>query len=300
MDERALPRGGAWTMAKTVVVEFLADNPFQLAAALSYYTLLSMTPLLLLLTGLAGLVFGARAARAQLLGYIGSVMGAQESKVVESLLTTANDHHASVISTVIGTAILVLGAISVFGQLQVSLNRIWGVEAVPRRNVIMNLLGSRLRALAIVLAMAFILLVTMAASAAIAAAQGHAGQFFPGAGIALRVVYALVSLLVVAGVILLLFKYVPDAKIDWRDALIGALITGVLFALGKYGLGMYLARLRFSSAGAPGSLILIVVWVYYTSLILFLGAKITQVYACRFGECIRPSAHARLTGRDCK
>jgi len=282
-----------WTTSKAVITEFLHDNPFQLAAALSYYTLLSMVPLLLLLTGVAGLVFGEEAARGQLLGYIGSVVGPQEAKVVQSLLTQSGNHHASVVSTIIGTVILVLGAISVFGQLQVSLNQIWNVEAVPRRNVIWRLLSSRLLSLAIVLAMAFILLVSMALSAAIAAAQGYVSQFFPGAGIALRVVYALVSFAIVTGVIAMLFKYVPDVIIDWRDVFIGALITGVLFTIGKYGLGVYLAHLRFSSAGAAGSLILIVMWVYYASLILFLGAETTQVYARDFGSGIVPDAHAR-------
>jgi membrane protein len=283
----------AWTAAKAVVREFLHDNPFQLAAALSYYTLLSMVPLLLLLTGVAGLVSGEEAARGQLLGYIGSVVGPQEAEVVQSLLTQAGNHHASVVSTIVGTVILVLGAISVFGQLQVSLNQIWNVEAVPRRNVIWRLLSSRLLSLAIVLAMAFILLVSMALSAAIAAAQGYASQFFPGAGIALRVVYALVSFAIVTGVIAMLFKYVPDVVIQWRDVAVGALITGVLFTAGKYGLGVYLAHLRFSSAGAAGSLILIVVWVYYASLILFLGAEATQVYARDFGSGVVPDAHAR-------
>ncbi|HXS74213.1 MAG TPA: YihY/virulence factor BrkB family protein [Rhodanobacteraceae bacterium] len=292
MEDKPLPRG-AWAISKAAITEFLRDNPFQLAAALSYYTLLSMTPLLLLLTGLAGLVFGQQTARAQLLGYIGSMIGPQEAKVVQALLTQTNDHHASVISTVIGTAIVVLGAISVFGQLQVSLNQIWEVETVPRKNVILNLLGSRLLALAIVLAMAFILLVSMAVSTAIAGAQGYADHWFPGAGIVLRVVYALVSFVIVTGTLAILFKYVPDVIIDWRDVMIGALITGVLFTIGKYGLGVYLAHLRFSSAGAAGSLILIVVWVYYTSLILFFGAEVTQVYARRFGAAIRPSAHAR-------
>lgn len=299
MEDRALPRT-AWAMTKAVVTEFLEDKPFQLAAALSYYTLLSMAPLLLLLTGLAGLVFGEQTARGQLFGYISSEMGPQEAKVLQSLLTTVNDHHASVISTIIGTAVLVLGAISVFGQLQVSLNQIWDVEAVPRKNVIMNLLGSRLLALAIVLALAFVLLVSMAISAGIAGAQSYADSWFPGAGIALRVVYALVSFLIITGVIVLLFKFVPDAKIDWRDTVIGALITSVLFTIGKYGLGVYLAHLRYSSAGAAGSLILIVVWVYYTSIILFLGAEATQVYARRFGRRIEPSEHARRIEADCK
>ena len=135
-------------------------------------------------------------------------------------------------------------------------------------------------------------------SAVIAGAQGHADQYFPGAGIALRVVYALVSFVIVTGVIAMLFKYVPDAVIDWRDVFIGALITGVLFTVGKYVLGVYLAHLRYSSAGAAGSLIMIVIWVYYSSLILFFGAEVTQVYARRFGKRIQPSEHAeRVNGK---
>jgi membrane protein len=189
-----------------------------------------------------------------------------------------------------------VGATTVFAHLQTSLNQIWEVEAAPSRNVIWRLIGSRLLALAIVLGMAFILLVSMAVSAAIAGAQAYVSRLFPGAGIVLRAIYAPISFAIVTGMIAMLFKYVPDVIVRWRDVAIGALITGVLFTAGKYALGVYLAHLRFSSAGAAGSLILIVVWVYYASLILFLGAEATQVYARDFGSGIVPDAHARRTG----
>lgn len=282
-----------WATTKAVFREFLSDKPFQLAAALSYFTLLSMVPLFLLLTGVAGLVFGEQAAREQLLARIGAMVGQQQADVVRALLSQTGNHHASVVSTLIGTVILVIGATTVFGHLQIALNQIWEVKAVPSRNVIWRLLGSRLLALAIVFGMAFILLVSMVASAALAGAHGYLSGLFPGAGIALRVIYALVSLAIISAVIALLFKYVPDAVIEWRDVLVGALITGVLFTIGKYALGVYLAHLRYSSAGAAGSLILLVVWVYYSALILFLGAETTQVYASRYGKGITPSAHAR-------
>jgi len=287
----------AWTTAKSVVKEFLADKPFQLAAALSYFTLLSMVPLFLLLTGVAGLVFGRAAAREQLLARVGTMVGQQQADVVRTLLSQVGDHHASVVSTIIGTTILVVGATTVFGHLQTALNQIWNVKAAPGRNVIWRLLGSRLLALAIVFGMAFILLVSMVASAALAGAHDYLSGLFPGAGTMLRVAYALVSLAIVSVVIALLFKYVPDAVIEWRDVLVGALITGLLFTIGKYALGAYLAHLRYSSAGAAGSLILLVVWVYYSALILFLGAEITQVYACRFGKEIRPKTHAQMVQR---
>jgi membrane protein len=282
-----------WNTSKAIVTGFFANKPFQLAAALSYYTLLSMAPLLLLLTGLAGLFFGEAAAREQVLQYMGSMVGSQESDVVRALMTQAGNHQAGLVSTIIGTAVLVVGATTVFAHLQTALNQIWDVQAIPARSVIWRLLGSRLLALAIVFGMAFILLVSMAISVALAGAEHHLSNQFPGAGIAMRVIYGLVSFAIVVGVIALLYKYVPDARIEWREVLVGALITGALFTVGKYALGVYLAHLRYSSAGAAGSLILIVVWVYYSALILFLGAQATQVYACRFGKEIQPKAHAR-------
>lgn len=281
-----------WKMSKATLARFLANQPFQLAAALSYYTLLSMAPLLLLLTGLAGLAFGETAARAHVMQYVSGTLGSQEADVVRALMSQAGNHHEGVVSTLIGAIVLVIGATTVFAHLQSSLNQIWDVRAAPGRNAIWRLLGSRLLALAIVFGMAFILLVSMAISVAIAGAEHHVAHLFPGAGIALRVVYALVSFAIVVGVIALLFKYVPDVVIGWREVLVGALITGVLFTLGKYGLGVYLAHLRYSSAGAAGSLILIVVWVYYSALILFLGAQATRTVACNLGNQIRPKAHA--------
>lgn len=283
----------AWETLKAIFAGFLANKPFQLAAALSYYTLLSMAPLLLLLTGVAGLIFGEAAARAHLLAYVGSMVGTQEADTVRALLTQSGNQHASTVSTIIGTVMLVIGATTVFAHLQTALNQIWDVEAAPRRNMILRLLGSRLLALAIVLGMAFVLLASMAISVALAGAEHYVSHLFPGAGIAMRVVYALISFGVIAGVIALLFKYVPDAEIAWREVLVGALATAALFTIGKFALGVYLAHLRYSSAGAAGSLILIVVWVYYSAVILFLGAQTTQVYACRRGKQIMPSAHAR-------
>ena len=285
--------GKSWPLFKAIFAGFFANKPFQLAAALGYYTLLSLAPLLLLLTGLAGLFFGEASARAHVLAYVGRMVGAQESDVVRTLMTQAGNHHAGVVSTLIGAVVLVVGATTVFAHLQTALNQIWDVKAAPGRNAILRLLGSRLLALAIVLGMAFVLLVSMAVSIALAGAQAYLSRLFPGADVALRVIYALVSFGVVVGVIALLFKYVPDAEIDWREVLLGAVVTAALFTLGKYALGVYLAHLRYSSAGAAGSLILILVWVYYSALILFFGAQITQSYACHIGKPIRPKAHAR-------
>lgn len=284
-----------WAAAREIVARFFDDRPFQLAAALGYYTLLSMAPLLLLLIGVAGLIFSQEAARDQLIHYIGAVMGHQQAEAVKAMLADTGGRRTGILSTIIGTMILLFGATTVFAQLQTALNQIWNVEAVPRHGMIWNLLRTRLFSLGVVLAMAFILLVSMVLSTVLAGLHQYFESLFPGAAILLRIVYAVVSFGVVAGVIAVVFKYVPDVIIRWRDVWIGAIITSALFTGGKYLIGLYLANSRFSSGyGAAGSLILVVAWVYFTSLILFFGAEITQVFARRFGTRIRPSLHARF------
>ncbi|MGH8125150.1 MAG: YihY/virulence factor BrkB family protein [Rhodanobacteraceae bacterium] len=296
MDDESQLRS-VWAATRLTVTGFLANKPFQLAAALSYYTLLSMVPLFLLLTGVGGLVFGRQAAREHLLAQVGRMVGPQQMDVVRALLPQAGNHHASIVSTIVGTIVLVIGATTVFAHLQAALNQIWDVQATRDRNMILRLLGSRLLALAIVFGMAFVLLASMAISVALAGARAYLSHLFPDADIALRLIYALVSFAVVVGVIALLFKYVPDAEIEWHEVLLGALVTGVLFTAGKYLLGIYIAHLRYSSAGAAGALILIVVWVYYSALILFLGAQVTQSCARHVGKPIRPKPHAQRVQR---
>ncbi|HET7570389.1 MAG TPA: YihY/virulence factor BrkB family protein [Gammaproteobacteria bacterium] len=294
-DERVRSRGRlARVVAKEIVTAFFADRPFQLAAALGYYTLLSMAPLLLLLIGVVGLAYSEEAARGQLVHYIGRVMGQQQAEAVQAMIAHAGNHGTDVVSTAIGVGILIFGATTVFGQLQTALNQIWNVEVIPRHGVIWNLIRSRLFSLGIVVSMAFILLVSMVLSALLASFHHYIESLFPGAVTLLRIGYALSSFGLVTVVIALLFKYIPDVIIQWRDVWIGAVITSVLFTIGKYLIGVYLAHSRFSSSyGAAGSVILVVAWVYYTSLIVFLGAEITQVYARHFGSNIRPSPHAR-------
>jgi membrane protein len=281
-------------IAQEIIGAFFSDRPFQLAAALGYYTLLSMAPLLLLLIGVVGLAYSQEAARGQLVHYIGRVMGQQQAEAVQAMIAHAGSYGTNVVSTAIGIGILIFGATTVFGQLQTALNQIWNVEVIPRHGMIWDLIRSRLFSLGIVVSMAFILLVSMVLSALLASFHHYIEDLFPGATTVLRTGYALSSFGLVTVVIALLFKYIPDVIIQWRDVWVGALITSALFTVGKYLIGVYLAHSRFSSSyGAAGSVILVVAWVYYTSLIVFLGAEITQVYARRFGSRIRPSPHAR-------
>ncbi len=292
--ERGWGREGR-VVVKDIFATFLANRPFQLAAALGYYTLLSMAPLLLLLIGAAGLIFSQQAAGGQLVHYIEQVMGHQQAQAVQSIIAKAGNHHTDVVSTIIGIVFLLFGATTVFAHIQSALNQIWDIKAVPRHGVIWRLIRARLFSLGVVLAMLFILLASMLVSTVLAGLHDYFVALFPGAGVMLHVIYGLVLFAIVTVLIGLVFRYVPDATIGWREAWIGALITSGLFTAGKYTLDLYLSHSRFSSSyGVAGSLILVVIWVYYTSLILFLGAAVTQVYARRFGTRIRPSAHARF------
>jgi membrane protein len=281
-------------MVITTLYDFLDDQPFQLAAALSYYTLLSLAPLLLVVIGVAGLVFGEKAARGELVGEISSVMGHQQAQAIQAMIAHAGRSHTDIISTIIGIVILCVGATTVFGSLQLALNKIWCVKASPNTNAIWGLVRSRLLSLGVVFGLGFILLASLLLSTVISALHGYITGFFPGAATLIRIINVLVSFAVIAAVIALIFKFLPDVRIAWRAVWVGALITSALFVVGKYLISLYLGHAGIgSSYGAAGSIVVLMVWVYYTSLILFLGAEATRVYAHRRGgKGITPNAYA--------
>jgi len=284
-----------WETIKDTFAGFFEYDAFEMAAALGYYTLLSMAPLLLLLIGAAGLLYGEHTAREQLINYVSSIMGHKQALAVQSMLVQTTNRRAGIISAMIGTGILIFGATTVFAELQTALNKIWGVEAAPTTGRIWAFIRRRLLSLGIVFAMAFILLVSMVISTAIDGLHYYFTALFPGEVVLVRIVYAVISFAVIAGVIAAVFKFVPDVTIGWWEVGVGAAITSALFSAGRYLIGVYLTHSRFTSAyGAAGSIILVVAWVYYSSLILFFGAETTQVIARRFGKRILPASHARF------
>ncbi len=274
--------------------EFLDDSPFEMAGALSYYTLLSIAPMLLVVIAAAGLILDGEAVRAQVVAQISDLVGRSSALFIETILENADQPRRGVIAVVSGLAITLLGATTVFAQLQTALNRVWGVEAAPNRGAIWSYLRQRLLSLGMVLTIAFLLLISLGVSALLAGLQGYLDDYLPGAPIIWRLLNVVVSLGLITTLIALMFKFLPDARIEWRDVWFGAFITSLLFTAGKFLIGLYLGQASVGSTyGAAGSAVVLMVWIYYASLILFFGAKITQVMARQRGASLVPSGHAQ-------
>ena len=255
----------------------------KMGAALSFYTVFSLAPLSILVLSLVSLVVEGNAARAEIIGQFRSFVGNQGAEVMEMILAKTAAESRGIFGTVIGFGVLLVGASGVFGELQDSLNQIWGVSST--RHPVFTLVKERVFSFAMVFVMGFLMLVSFLFSAALAAAGGYLHARFPGLDGPWEWVNYLVSVAVVALLFALIFRLVPDVDISWKDVWLGALIAAALFELGKFVLGFYFGRSALAAHyGAAGSLIIILVWVYYSAQILFFGAAFTRVYALRHGS----------------
>lgn len=280
------------TLFKETGVEWYEDEAPRKAASLAFYTLLSMAPLVLFSIALAGLAYGEDTARGQIAEQLSSVVGPQASAAIESVARNAHRSEAGPFSSVIGIIVLLFGASGVFAELQLTLNAIWGVKPRPGRGW-KGLLRDRFLSFTMVLGVAFVLLVSLLLSTAVAAVGRFLSNALPGGEALWQLLNFGLSLGVITAVFGLIFKVIPDVQIRWRDVWVGAVVTALLFTLGKFVLGLYLGKSSFTSSyGAAGSLVALVIWVYYASQILFMGAEFTQVYARIFGATIKPSSQA--------
>jgi membrane protein len=274
------------------VVGFSADKVPRLAASLAYYTLFSLAPLLVIVIAIAGFAFGEQAARGQIVGEIRTLVGEQGARAVQSLLENARRPGAGIAATVLGTITLLAGATGAFVELQDALNTIWGVLPRPQNSLI-AVLKSRLTSFAVVLGSGFLLLVSLVLSAGLNAlgvfVQGRLGtQAAVMEGLNLVLTFAVFTLLLA-----MIYRMLPDVTIAWSDVWIGAGMTAVLFSIGKFLIGLYLGRSSITSTyGAAGSVVIVLLWVYYSAAILFVGAEFTRAYAARVGTGIAPSRHA--------
>ncbi len=256
------------------------NNAPRLGAALALYTLLSISPLVVLVVSILSLVFSRSSAQAQLLGQVQGVIGSDGREAVQSMLTSGTSHPASgILATVLSLATLLFGASSVFNELRSALNTIW--EAKPKEeNGVWGWLRERFFSLGMVLSVGFLLMVSLLVSAGLAAVGKFAGQALPVPEGALHAFNFGLSLAVTAALLALLFKYVPEAEVHWSDVRAGAVFTALLFTLGKTLLGFYLGKASPGSAyGAAGSLVVTIIWVYYSAQIFYFGAEFTHVYA---------------------
>jgi membrane protein len=253
-------------------------------AALAFYTLFSLTPILVLAIAMAGYFFGAEAAQGEIVDQVRDLVGPNGALAIQALLAAAQDPASGRVATLVASVLLLLGATSVFAELKGSLDELWGVTS-PRRSVFGLLLRTRLLSFGLVLVLAFLLLVSLVVSASLAMLVRYAHGQLDSSAMLLGTVSSLISFGVIACMFAIIYKTLPDAPLSWRDVWIGAAFTAGLFSLGKYAIGVYLGNSGVASGfGAAGSLIALLLWVYYSAQIFFLGAEFTRHYALWFGS----------------
>lgn len=291
-----------FALVRDSVKEFLDDDCQTQAAALSYYTIFSIPPLLVLVLLLLGAILDPQDLRGHLELQLNALMGPTATQQIRSILEQARaPGSGSVFATVLSVGALVLGASGAFGQLQASLNRAWGVAPDPQQGGIKAFVLKRVFSFGMILSIAFLLLVSLVVSAALTAFGGALGSLLPDglSATLLQVLNQLLSLVVIAGLFAALFKVLPDARISWHDVWVGGAVTAVLFVAGKFLIGLYLGQSNPGKAfGAAGSLAVLLVWIYYSSMIMLYGAEFTQMWAERRGKGIAPQRGAVRVARE--
>lgn len=282
-----------WIILKKTVAEFNEDNAIKLSASLAYYTIFSIAPLSIIILSVCGVFFGKDAVSGQFYGQIKNLVGNQAAAQIQDTIKNMELNNNNFFAMTVGIAILLVGASGVFAEIQSSINYIWGLRAKPKRGLSKFVLN-RLMSFSMIGVMGFLLLVSLVANTILDLINDELTDFLPNAtiylfyGLNLAVVFAIITLLFAV-----IFKTLPDGKLAWKDTLIGSGFTAVLFMLGKFGISFYLGMSTVGSAyGAAGSVVIILVWVYYSAIILYFGAEFTKVYATMYGKSIVPNGYA--------
>lgn len=278
-----------WRITRKAFNEFYSDNGMKLSASLSYYTLFSLGPMLVIIISFAGIFFGKDAVQGKLYKQIKGLIGSDAALQVQSIIANIQQTDSGVTGAIIGIAILLLGATGVFNEIQSSINYIWSIRAKPEKGWV-KILINRLISFSLVISCGFILMVSLMISAVMDVMSDQLLLYFPDATVVfVQVVNNLLIFLVIGCLFAIIFKVLPDASIRWKDVFIGAAFTAALFMFGKFLIGFYLGNSNIGiTYGTAASVIIILVWVYYSSIILYFGAEFTKVYAIHNGAGIRP------------
>lgn len=277
---------------KATFDKWRADKAPRLAAALAYYTLFSIAPLLVIAIGMAGLLFGQEMAQSQVFASLQELIGERGADAIHTMIENTAKPRSGIIATAAGVVTLWFGASGVFNQLKDALNTIWGVTPKPGRGV-WGVLKARLESFLLVLGIGFLLGLSLIANAVVATLVKFLSHWLPGGAAVWQAVDLLVSFAVITVLFAFLYKILPDVKVAWSDVWIGAAVTSGLFALGRYLIGLYLSRVGIASLyGAAGSLVVLLLWVYYSAQILLFGAEFTCVYANRYGSWVLPDENS--------
>jgi len=282
----------AWTLVQRTVKKWREDEASRFAAALAFYTMFSIAPLLIIVIGVTGIILGEAAAEGEVAEQLEDLVGASSAELVQSAIQRMNRTGASVWATAIGFVTLFIGATTLFSELQNDLNKLWKVKVKPGMGI-WGLLRTRLLAFVMILVVGFLLLLSVVLSTVLTSLGAYFADFIPELPTILRIANFLISFLIVVLLFAAIYKYLPDVQLRWRDVWVGAVVTGLLFVIGKYFIGLYLGRSTLASIfGAAGALVIILLWVYYSAQILFFGAEFTQAQINIRGEIIQPAKYA--------
>jgi membrane protein len=294
-----MSRGRIWPLIKMSIVSWRKDHASSMGGALAYYTLFSIAPVLIIVIAVAGFFLGPEAARGEIVAQLRGLLGDSGATAVQGLLESASEPEEGFIATLSSIALLVVGATTVFAELQSDLDRIWRAEAVKPQSGLWALLRARMLSLGMVLVLAFLLLVSLVVSAALAALGKWWGGLFEGWAIFLEILNFAFAFAITTGLFALIYRLLPRADIAWHDVWIGAAVTALLFTVGKFFIGLYIGRSGIASGfGAAGSFVVLLVWVYYSTQIFLLGAEFTWVYAHEHGSRIGKPRPGSMDRRD--
>ncbi len=288
-----------WRAIKEAVNLWLERNAFSYAGSLAFYTLFSLAPTVIIAVAVIGVVFGEDAAQGQIVAQLQGTVGEEAARMVEQAVAASRIEESGLLPTLLGVGGLLVGATTVFAQMQFSLNTMWGVTAKPSRNSMLVFLKQRILSLTVVLAIGFILLVSLVVGIMLRAMLQVASTAVPLAGPLTAGAEFVVSLAVITALFATIFKVLPDVVLGWRDVLLGAVVTALLFAVGRSAIASYLAYTATASTyGAAGSVVMILLWVYYSSLIVLFGAAFTRCHLMAMGRPIIPRNSAVLVRRE--
>jgi membrane protein len=272
-----------WKLAKSTVLAFIEDEALSRGAAIAFYTVTSIAPILLIVVAVAGLVFGREAAQGAITAQLGGLMGQQTADVLQSAVASAGEKSAGVLATIIGIVTLIATASGVFGEMQSALNTIW--KAKPEGTTVSRLIRARAASLGLVAALGFLLIVSLVVSAGLTAFGNYLDSILPFGKVILSALNAVVSVALISVLFAAIYKVLPDRHLEWGDVIVGAIVTAILFTIGKSLIGWYIGSSAVASTyGAAGGLIVLLLWVYYSAQIFLLGAEFTKVYANRHGS----------------
>ncbi len=284
-NRSALTLGDIWPLIKKSVTSWSDDYAPSMGAALAYYTVFSIAPLLLIVIAIAGFIYGEDAARGAIFTQISGLVGADGATAIQGLLKSVNKPSESIVATIVGICTLLLGATTVFGELQDALNRIWRAPALTEEGGLWSLLRRRLLAFGMILTIGFLLIVSLLLSAVVAAISGWLGPSFIGWEALLHLINFAIGFGVTTVLFAMIYKIMPRVNIAWRDVWLGAAVTSLLFSIGKFLIGLYIGKTSVASGfGAAGSLAVLLVWIYYSTQVFLMGAEFTWVYANMYGS----------------